>query len=247
MAAIVLALLAALTSIALMPLFKNLPQAVLAAIVINAVMGFVSVSAMRTVRALRRDSFYLALTALIGVLVLGILPGLLITVLISVVLALSWLGRPNLLEVAPLPGSDVAVALQNHPEVSSRPGLLVLRPSTLVLFANAGWIRDGVAAAVEHTGHLVEVVVLDLEASDDLDVTSVETFASLQRDLAGQGAELWLSNVHAPARIMLERAHGAGVLQSIPRFDTVGQASDAFASRSQTSGMGTSSAEGIDE
>jgi len=247
MAGIVLALLAALTSIALMPLFKNLPQAVLAAIVINAVMGFVSVAAMRTVRALRRDSFYFALTALIGVLVLGILPGLLITVLLSIIVVLSRIGRPSLPEVAPLPGSDMAVALQNHPEVSSRPGLLALRPSTRLVFANASWIRDGVTAAVEHSEHPVKVVVLDLEASDDLDVTSVETFASLQRDLAGQGAELWLSNVHAPARAMLERALHAGVLQQIPQFDTVGQAADAFASQSQNSGIETSSREDIDE
>ena len=100
---IVLALLAALTSIALMPLFKNLPQAVLAAIVINAVLGFVSVSAMKRVQALRRDSFYLALTAGIGVLLLEILPGLLITVAISLLLLFSRIGRPDVTEVALLP------------------------------------------------------------------------------------------------------------------------------------------------
>ena len=168
---IVLAMLAALTSIALMPLFKNLPQAVLAAIVINAVLGFVNVPAMKRVWALRRDSFYLALAGLIGVLVLGILPGLLLTVAISILLLLTRIGRPDVTEVVPLPGSDAAVSLANHPDLSTQPGLMILRPDTMTLFANASWIRDQVNEQVANAQRPLEVVVLDLETSDELDIT----------------------------------------------------------------------------
>jgi MFS superfamily sulfate permease-like transporter len=228
---IVLALLAALTSIALMPFFKNLPQAVLAAIVINAVLGFVSVSAMKRVLAMRRDSFYLALAALIGVLGLGILPGLLITVAISILLLLTRIGRPDVPEVVQLPGSDAAVSLANHPALPAHPGLLILRPDSMAFFANASWIRDEANESVENAQRPVEVVILDLEASTDLDISSVEEFANLRRDLALQGVELWLAKVRTDARVILERARQTGIVVPDQVFDTVGQAVAAFESR----------------
>jgi MFS superfamily sulfate permease-like transporter len=231
MSSIVLAILAALTSIALMPLFKNLPQAVLAAIVINAVIGFVNISAIRQVRAIRQDSFYLALAALVGVLFLGILPGLLITVAISVVLLLTRLGRPTVSEVALLPGSDMAVALANHSDLAPRPGLLILRPDMMTLFANASWIRDAVVAQVEPAGRPIQVVALDLEASPELDISVLEAIASLQRDLALQQIELWLTNLRTSARAVLQRAAGAGLAEPDRLFDTVGQAVAAFDAR----------------
>lgn len=231
MSSIVLAILAALTSIALMPLFKNLPQAVLAAIVINAVIGFVNISAIRQVRAIRQDSFYLALAALVGVLFLGILPGLLITVAISVVLLLTRLGRPAVSEVALLPGSDMAVALANHAELALRPGLLILRPDMMSLFANASWIRDAVVDQVEQAERPVEVVALDLEASPELDISVLEAIASLQRDLALQQIELWLTNLRTSARAVLQRAASAGLAEPDRLFDTVGQAVEAFDAR----------------
>jgi SulP family sulfate permease len=231
---IVLAISAALTSIALMPLFENLPLAVLSAIVINAVMGFVNVDAMRRVRALRRDSFFLALAALIGVLVLGILPGLLITVAISLLLLLNHIGRPDVDEVAPQPDSGAVVTIANHPESSNPPGLLVLRPDTAMLYANASWIRDAVIDQVERAPYPVQVVVLDLDASDEFDITVVETLASLKRDLSQQQVELWLSNLHADARAMLERARKTGIGEPEKVFDTVAQAVAAFSARTMT-------------
>ena len=236
---ILLAILAALTSIALMPLFKNLPQAVLAAIVINAVMGFVNISAVRQVRTLRPESFYLTLTAIVGVLFLGILPGLLITVAISILLLLGYIGRPAVPEVALLPGSDVAVSLANNPELSAQDGLLILRPDTMTLFANVSSVRSAVIASVERAGRPIEVVALDLEASPELDITTVETLAGLQRDLAQQHVELWLTNVRTAARAMLEPAEKAGLAVPDHVYDTVGQAVAAFDSRSGCSRQGS--------
>ncbi|MCO5223315.1 MAG: SulP family inorganic anion transporter [Thermomicrobiales bacterium] len=231
MASIILALLAALTSIALMPFFENLPQAVLAAIVINAVMGFVNIAALRRVRALRRDSFALALIALAGVLVLGILPGLLITVAISILILLSRIGRPNVTETVPLPGSDTAVGLANHPDLPIQPGLVILRPDMLAVFANASWIRDEVIANVDRLGRPAQVVLLDLGATFELDITVLEALAGLARDLSQQNAELWISTAHANVRRDLDRAAQAGLAVPDQIFDTVGHAVVAFEAR----------------
>ncbi|HET9661120.1 MAG TPA: SulP family inorganic anion transporter [Thermomicrobiales bacterium] len=226
MSSIVLALLAALTSILLMPLFKNLPLAVLSAIVINAVMGFVNLPALRHVRALRRDSFVLALLAMIGVLMLGILAGLLIAVAISIVLMLSRIGRPSVSEVVLVPDTSAVVAIAYHPELAVSPSLLVLRPDFPLLFANASWIRDRVVSETERAEP--RVVVLDLETTHSLDLSSLETLESIQRDLADRGTELWLSNVHTAVREMLERSRVVDRIGRERVFATVADATRVF-------------------
>jgi high affinity sulfate transporter 1 len=228
---IVLALLAALTSILLMPLFKNLPQAVLAAIVINAVLGFVNVPAMRRLRSLRRDSFLLGLAALIGVLVLGILPGLLLTVAMSLVLLLSRISRPSLTSVAPVPDTDAVVSIDTHPEAEVRPGLLILRPDLPVLFANASWLRDHVVAAAEVATPKPQVVALDLEGSHDLDVSGLDAIEAIQRDLSDRTMQLWLSNVHGAAQDILDRGNVTDKIGSERIFPTVRAAVEAFEDR----------------
>ena len=100
-----MAVLIALTSALLMPIFENLPLAILGAIVISAVMGFINVPAMRRVRYLRKDSFVFALLALIGVLVLGVLPGLLLSIVLSILLLLGRESRPSGSVLGNLPGT----------------------------------------------------------------------------------------------------------------------------------------------
>ena len=100
--------LTVLTAVALLPLFSDLPQAVLGAIVIAAVAGFLNLAALRRIARLRRASFVLAMVALAGVLIFGVLGGLLLAVVISILLLLDRQSRP---------GSTVR----------TEPGLLVFR------------------------------------------------------------------------------------------------------------------------
>ncbi|MCC6943781.1 MAG: STAS domain-containing protein [Thermomicrobiales bacterium] len=228
MSSIVLAISAAITSIALMPLFKELPLAVLSAIVINAVMGFVNVPALRRILNLRRDSFVFALLALLGVLFIGVLPGLLITVILSLVLLLGHIGRPQTEQVAPIPDHGVAVAVAHHPELETPPGLLLLRPDAPLLFVNAAWVRDDVRAQIDRQQTPISVVVLDLEATADLDISALDTLESLAHDLASEHMLLWLSNVQAKAFSMLQREGVLRVIGADRVFASVKDAQDAF-------------------
>ncbi len=228
MSSIVLGLLAALTSILLMPLFKNLPVAVLAAIVINAVLDFINVPAMRRLSGLRRESFLLALLALFGVLVLGILQGLLIAVAISLLLLLSRISRPTLSTVTIIPGTDAVVSISSHPDAEQRPGLLLLRPDLPLLFANASWIRENVVSAIVQASPQPSVVVLDLEGSYNLDISGVEALEAIHRDLADRGITLWLSNFHVPAQELFDRSRAGTSGSSIRIFPSVRQVVQAF-------------------
>jgi len=147
-ALVTMAVLIALTSALLMPIFKNLPIAILGAIVISAVMGFINVPAMRRIANLRRDAFFFAMFALVGVLVLGILPGLLLSVLLSVLLLLGWESRPSDTILGMLPGTNTYVDVAAHPEAIVDPRIMIFRLNSQLLFINASWMRDAVLERV---------------------------------------------------------------------------------------------------
>lgn len=193
LAAIVLSALAFLSAILLMPLFRNLPQAVLGAIVINAVVGFVNIAALRRIRGLRADSFWLSIVALIGVLVLGILPGLLLTVVISILLLLGALSRPTGTSVGRESSTGEFVRVSEDPSAAIEPGLLIYRPDAPIMFVNASWELDRIREEIERQPVPPAVVVLDLAASGQFDVSGLDMLASLHRELAHTGKSLWIS------------------------------------------------------
>ena len=183
--------LTVVTAVALLPLFRDLPQAALAAVVISAVLGFLNLAAMARVRRLRHESFVVALVSLAAVLTLGVLQGLICGVVISVGAFLVHSSRPS-------------------STARTEPGLLVYRLNAPLLFVNAKRLRDGIRAGVRGPGGPVRVVLLDLSFTPALDIESVNVLGSLHQELAGQGIALWLGGVHAEVAGMLDRSGLAG-------------------------------------
>lgn len=213
-----------LTSVALMPLFTNLAQAVLAAIVINAVLGFINVKAIRHLWELRRDSFWFAMVALVGVLVLGMLPGLIVAVIVSIALSMARSAQPALEELGRLPGGEVGV-LAEHPEAIALPkDLLVVRLESSLNAANVKHVRREVQALA--TQRDAKVVVLDLELTNNLDVESVDVLELLNSDLRFAARELWLSRVHHRILPMLEKSGLAAAIGEEHIFDRTRRALD---------------------
>jgi MFS superfamily sulfate permease-like transporter len=179
--------LTVLTAVALLPLFHDLPQAVLGAVVIAAVAGFLNVAALRRIARLRRTSFVLALLALAGVLVFGVLGGLLLAVVISIVLLLDRQSRPD-------------------STVRTEPGLVVFRLDAPLLFLNAKLVRDRVRELLDAAPKPVRIVLVDLRFTPDVDVESVNALAALHQELARRGVALWLGNVRTGAQELLRRS-----------------------------------------
>ena len=197
--------LTVLTAVALLPLFRDLPQAVLGAIVISAVLAFLNVPALRRIARLRRDSFVLALLTLLGVLVLGVLAGLLLAVAMSILLLLSGLSRPGSSVLGRLPGSLAWVALDRDPRAQPLPGLLVLRLDAPLLSVNAKVLRDLVRARLGEADPPARIVLLDLTLSPDLDIGGVDVLVAIRGDLRERGVPLWLAGVRGATARMLAR------------------------------------------
>ncbi len=134
-----------LTLIALAPLFSDLPKAVLAAVIIEAVtMGMMDVPEMKRLRRVRRSDFLIAVAAIAGVLSFGVLAG----IVIGVALSVGWLvyvsTSPAMPVLGRIRGSHIFRELDSHPDDEQFPGLLVLRLDGGLFFATADALGDRV-------------------------------------------------------------------------------------------------------
>ncbi|MFN8518926.1 MAG: SulP family inorganic anion transporter [Chloroflexota bacterium] len=221
---LMVAALTVITSVALLPLFQDLPQPVLGAIVISAVIGFLRVAELRRIAALRRDAFLLALVALGATLVLGILSGLIVTVLLALVLLLASFARPEASVMGQDPSGEL-VSLARVPGAATLPGVLVLRLDAPLLFLNAGTLHDRVSRASTGMDPRPSVVVLDLSMSADLDIGSLDVLGRLDERLRNEGAELRLVHVHRLVQDVLARAAALGT-RTPPIYATMADAVD---------------------
>ena len=197
MVSLAAAVLVLLTGAFLTSLFTPLPEAVLGAIVIMAVRGFLRVAELRRYAADDRPSFWVALTALLGVLVVDLLPGLLLAVVLSLLLFIAYASTPRVAPLGRLPGTDVWGDLQEHRDAVPHPGILVLRPDGQLFFGNVGRVRSDVKRLASDTEAAPRAVVVDLTATYYLGVPVLDTLADLSADLDHQGFELHLARVRA--------------------------------------------------
>jgi sulfate permease, SulP family len=229
---LIVAGLTVLTAVALMPLFRDLPQAVLGAIVISAVLGFLRVDQIQRLAFLRRDSLVSALFALVATLTLGILAGLITAVLLALIYLLVHISRPSVSILAQGPDGGY-LAVERHQGLVPVPGILVVRLDAPLLFLNAKHLRDEVRAIVRDRAEPVEVVLLDLAMSAELDVESRDVLAALAGQIRELGADLWLVDVRASVASMLERPDSAGATVDLPIYATMDAAMSEFATRSE--------------
>ncbi len=132
-----------LTLLFLAPMFSNLPDAVLGATIIEAVvMGMMDVGEMRRLLNVKPYEFVAAMAALLGVMTFGILPGVFIGVGISIVWLVAVSALPKILELGRKPGTQAFFDLDQHPECETFPGLVIGRFDDGLFFVNAHALAD---------------------------------------------------------------------------------------------------------
>lgn len=185
------------------PALAVLPSAVLSAIVVHAVWGLIDVPAMRRYRKSRRIDFLSAWAAVVGVLVAGPLLGLLIAIGWAILGLVYRSSRVTIDVMGEVPGEMAAWgALENHPERATVPGVLVLRLNESLFWVNAARVKERVLEIVDdHPG--TRALVLDLESSDQLEITSADMLGLLLERLRGNGVDVYLVRVRFRVRKVL--------------------------------------------
>ncbi|MGH3011051.1 MAG: SulP family inorganic anion transporter [Gaiellaceae bacterium] len=202
---LVAAALILLTGLFLAPLFEDLPQATLAAIVIVAIANFFRVRELGRFAHLRRTAIVLALVALFGVLLFGVLPGLLLAVALSLFELLQRLSTPQVAKLVRDPATGAWGNRERHPGWASPPrGVLVVGVEGPLFYANSAAVKNRVLElAAEHEA---TTVVLDLARNDELDVQALDMLGELVGELAPHGVELRLAAVRARVLELLRRS-----------------------------------------
>jgi sulfate permease, SulP family len=190
-------------------LLESLPKAVLAAIVLTAVTGFLDFPALRRLWRVSPLDFFAATIALGAVLFLGILQGILLAVIASIILLLLRASRPHVAFLGRVAGTGHYSDSARHPENEPLPGVIAFRPEASVIYINADSISDAVLERIRDEGGAVRLVICDLSASPYLDLAGAQMLHKLHGYLASLGTPLRIVGAHGSVRDLL-RADGIG-------------------------------------
>jgi MFS superfamily sulfate permease-like transporter len=198
----------------LAPWIEQVPEPVLAAVVIHALRHAADPRALAPFFAWRRDRVP-ALVAFAAVLLLGVLYGLLIGIAASLAMTLRQLAEPRVSWLGRLPGSHDFVDGDLHGEARPVPGLLVARPEEPLFFANAERVFDVLRARIADASRDAQAplraFVLSLEGSSDLDSASLEQLGEFADELARQGVLLRIARARDTVREAIGRLASAAL------------------------------------
>lgn len=195
-----------LTLVLLAPLFSYLPNAVLSALIIEAVvMGMMDVPEMRRLHHVKRTDFWIAIAAIFGVLSAGVLAG----VIIGIILSIGWLifisARPSMPELGREPGTEVFLDLGEDPNLQTYPGVLVLRFDGGLFFASADALQGRLSDLAHEADPPLRIIVIDFEGINYIDSQGADTVAEVLDLATGHNIELRLTRLKANVKAVLDR------------------------------------------
>ncbi|WP_431285924.1 SulP family inorganic anion transporter [Humitalea sp. 24SJ18S-53] len=203
-------------------LLANLPKAALAAIVLTAVAGLIDLREMQRLWRVSRIDFAATVVALVGVLLLGILQGILLAALASILMMLARTSLPHVAFLGRVPGSGILSDMLRHPENATIPGVLAFRPEGSLVYVSAEAVQEAVLGqlAAQPAG-VIGLVVCDLSASPHLDISGARMLRRLHAALTAQGIRLAVVGAHGEVRDLLRRDGVADLVGGVERGATV--------------------------
>jgi high affinity sulfate transporter 1 len=195
-----------LTLLFLAPLFSYLPNAVLAAIIIDAVVfGMMNVKEMRRLRHVARADFWIAVAAILGVLSAGVMAGVFIGIVLSVVWLIYVSAAPYMPELGRKPGTQVFRSLDDFSDSETYPGLLVLRFDAGLFFASVDALEDRLRELALGADPPLHTVVLDFEGVNFIDSQGSAKLAEILEMTTNYDIELRLTRVKPDVKDLLQR------------------------------------------
>src|SRR5881392_4070230 len=205
---------------------RYLPQPVLAAIVLMAVTGLFKLTALRHFWRADRAEFVVAMAALLGVLGSGLLRGVMIGAVISLVQLLRTASRPHVAFLGRIKGTSRFSDRERHPDNEPVPGALLVRVEAALLYFNAEHVRDRVAVRLLAEATPPKIVILDLSASPRVDLQSAHALGGMADELTAKGIRFQAVEPRASVRDRLRNEGVDGKLGGVNRYTTVADAID---------------------
>jgi len=206
---------------------QYVPQPTLGAIVIAAALSLADIPAMRRLWNQRRTEFWLAMAALLGVALLGVLPGILLAVTLSILNVFRRVWWPHQAELGRVEGLGGLHDTESYPHAELLPGLVVFRFDAPLIFANSRTFGDTVRA-MAHDRESLRWVLIAAEPMTDVDTTAADVLADLDAWLDARGVALAFAELKDPVRSKLARYELEHALEPEHFFATLDEAVAAY-------------------
>lgn len=190
-----------------------LPQPVLAAIILMAVTSLIKPSAIMHLYRVERGEFIIALSVIAGVLVSGLLRGIFIGVIISLVLLLKRAAKPNVVQLGRIPDTDHFLDITQHKDLESIPDTLIFSIQSSLLYFNIDYVRDTLSELIDKQQTQPSKVLIKLSSSPYVDHQSALALAEFADTLKEKGIQLYVLNANENVRekfVTLELDHRLG-------------------------------------
>jgi high affinity sulfate transporter 1 len=188
-------------------LFRYLPEVILAVIVLDAIAGLIRIQEMKHLFKVSRLEFWISLSTIIAVLFFGVLNGVLIAVVLSLIFLLKQAASPHIAILGQIPGTTNYSDMQRHPDNIPVKEVLILRVEASILYFNINNINDRIHQIVnDYPGHL-RMVIMDLSSANYVDVAGARFFLHLEDDLEKKGIGMYIVDALGQVRDIL-RAEG---------------------------------------
>jgi high affinity sulfate transporter 1 len=211
-------------------LLRDLPQPTLAAVVIAASLSLADLPETRRLFHIRRTEFYLSMAAFLGVVLLGVLPGIALAVGLSVLNVFRHAWWPYQTTLGRVPGLRGYHDVTRYPNAQLLPSCVIYRFDAPLLFANARTFREQIQALVRSDPPPTWIIVA-AEPITDVDTTAADMLRELDEDLDAIGIQLVFAEMKDPVRTKLDRYELTRAIEPHHFFPTLHSALDAFQER----------------
>jgi high affinity sulfate transporter 1 len=209
-------------------LLQHLPSSALAAVVIASAIGLLEIKDLRRIYRIQRWEFWLSIACLVGVAVLGVIPGIGVAIGIAVIEFL-WDGwRPHHAVLGRVDGIRGYHDIKRYPAARLIPGLVLFRWDAPLFFANAELFSQNVLEAAAQSPTAVRRIIVSAEPVTSVDVTSADVLAELSRTLTAAGIELRFAEMKDPVKDKLKRFELLERFGAASFYPTLGAAVDAY-------------------
>ena len=222
----IVAVVLIITALTLAPILSNLPQATLGGVILYAAWTLVDVRGWRSLYRLRLGEVVVAAACAVGVVLLGILPGIAIAIGLSIMELLLRLSRPHEGVLGFVPGLPGMHDVDDYPEAEQIPGLVVYRYDAPLFFANANDFYTKVVEAADADG--CRWLVLNVEANVEVDSTGLDALREIHAALDAKGVELKLARVKNDLMIPMTHYGVTKVIGKENMFATLPTAVQAY-------------------
>lgn len=211
---IVMSIVVLLTLLFITPLFKYTPNAILAAIIINAVISLIDIQAAILIWKIDKFDFVACMGAFFGVIFVSVEIGLLIAVSISFAKILLQVTRPRTAILGKLPGTSVYRNILQYPEATKIPGILIVRVDSAIYFSNSNyikerilrWLTDEEEKIKEDDPQTIQFLIVEMSPVTDIDTSGINSLEELHNTLQKRDLQLILAN---PGPTVVDKLHAS--------------------------------------